>query len=92
MTIDRAAPSSCREAVSIARREKGPAMTRTQLTDVIDHAVERSTATAFARWADKMAEDMAKEVMKDKAFKAEMIALARAAFRRALTQLQEEVS
>jgi hypothetical protein len=62
-------------------------MTTSVLQALVEKAVANATATSYARWAEKMGEEMAREVMKDKVFKAEMIALARAAFQKTLVAL-----
>jgi hypothetical protein len=61
----------------------------TVLQELVEKAVATAVATSYVRWAEKMGEEMAREVMKDKVFKARMIALARTAFEKALIKLGE---
>jgi hypothetical protein len=62
-------------------------MMSTVLADVIERAVAKGTFETFARTAEAMAEEWAREVLKDPTIRAQMIALAREAFGRAMADL-----
>jgi hypothetical protein len=59
----------------------------TVLAEVIEKAVAKGTFEAVARTAEAMGEEWAREVLKDPAVRAQMVALARDAFARAMADL-----
>jgi len=62
-------------------------MTTTALAELIEKATAKGTFEAFARTAEAMGEEWAREVLKDPTVRAQMIALARDAFARAMADL-----
>jgi hypothetical protein len=62
----------------------------TLLSEIIEKQVGQSIALHLARITDRAADDLAGELLRDPAFKAEMLELVRAAFRKALLALQTE--
>lgn len=67
----------------------GDAMSETILATLIDDRTRRSVVAVLDRAIDRQAEAMAEELLRDPAFRAEMQALMREAFRRALQSLTE---
>ena len=64
----------------------------TNLDHIIREATARATVTTFSTQTAALAEEMAREIMKDPAFKADMIALVRQAFRETLAALNAPLS
>lgn len=65
-------------------------MTPTLLEKLIDRAVTTSLLGTLTRTTDRVAEEMAHELLKDPEFRVEMQALIRVAFTKALKGLQDE--
>jgi hypothetical protein len=61
----------------------------TQLEHLIQQQVAASVVTTVSRATDKIAEEMAREILKDPAFRHEIQALIRRAFLTTITQLGE---
>jgi hypothetical protein len=64
-------------------------MAETILATFVDDRTRRSVLTVLDRAIDRQAEEMAHELLRDPEFKAEMQALMREAFARALKSLTE---
>jgi hypothetical protein len=62
----------------------------TYLATLIDEQVTRSVVGTFSRATDKIAEEMAREILQDREFRARVEALIKQAFEKTLTQLQRE--
>jgi len=62
----------------------------TQLEHLIQQQVAASVVTTVSRATDKIAEELAREILKDVAFREEMRALIKRAFAVTLTQLATE--
>jgi pyruvate/oxaloacetate carboxyltransferase len=63
---------------------------KTYLEKLIDEQVTRSVLGAFSRTTDKVAEDMAREILQDREFRARVETLIKQAFEKTLTQLQRD--
>ena len=64
----------------------------TFLEQIIAQQTSATTVTTISRTTEKIAEEMAQEILKDPAFKAEMQALIRQAFRHTVARLTEPAS
>jgi hypothetical protein len=64
----------------------------TNLEQIIREAAARSVVTTIARTTDAITDDYTRELLKDAAFKADMVALIRKAVRDTLTALNEPVT
>lgn len=62
----------------------------TQFETLIQQQVARSVVTTISQATDKIAEEMAREILKDPAFRQEMQALIRRAFRVTVGQLTSD--
>jgi hypothetical protein len=62
----------------------------TQLEHLIQQQVAASVVTTVSRATDKIAEELAREILKDVAFREEMRMLIKRAFATTLTQLATE--
>lgn len=65
-------------------------MSKTMLAELIDRQVQASLVTTIGRTAERAAEELAADLLKDPSFRDEMRALIHEAFRRALVSLQAE--
>jgi len=64
-------------------------MEPTVLTRLVERQVSESVAAALGRAIDRVAETYTEDLLRDPAFKAEMLALLRAAFAQTIRQLNE---
>jgi hypothetical protein len=64
-------------------------MNKTLLRMLIEQHVTRGAATTFATESERLGEAMAREIFKDRAFREEMVKMARAAFSRTMDDLRK---
>jgi len=64
----------------------------TLLTDIVRNQTATSVFNTVTRTVDTLAEEMAREVLRDPEFRAEMQQLVRMAFRQTLKELNEPAS
>jgi uncharacterized membrane-anchored protein YjiN (DUF445 family) len=67
-------------------------MIRTALADLVERQVTASLVTTVGRTIDRVAEELAADLLRDPAFRTQMQDLIRVAFRRALESLTAEVT
>lgn len=63
---------------------------KTYLEQLIDKQVEASLVASVSRTVDTVADDLAKELMRDPQFRGDMLRLIRRAFERAMGNLAQE--
>jgi hypothetical protein len=64
----------------------------THLEELIQRHVESATVTTMSNATEKIAEEMAREILKDPEFRAEMRTLIRGLFKNTMTALNEEAN